>query len=158
MKSSGIQKRYAAIKALIQQYVIEDQQTLSDLLDKHYAIKTNQAIISRDLRYLGITKTLVQGKSVYEVPNRDVQLEILALAIREITHNDYMVVIKTFPSLADFVGDYLDSFEEHGILGTLSGENTVFVTPEAKIPIKEFHKTICRITHFKLSKAGVASA
>ena len=156
MKSSGIQKRYAAIKALIQQYVIEDQQTLSDLLDKHYAIKTNQAITSRDLRHLGITKTLIQGKSVYEVPNRDVQLEILALAIRDISHNEHMVVIKTFPALADFVGDYLDTFEEHGILGTLAGENTVFVTPEAKIPIKEFHKTICSITHFKLSKTGVA--
>lgn len=154
IKSSGVQKRYAAIKALIAQYVIEDQQTLSDLLDKQYGIKTNQAIISRDLRHLGITKSLVQGKSIYQVPNRDIQLEILALAIREITYNDHMVVIKTFPALADFVGDYLDAFEEHGILGTLAGENTVFVTPEAKIPIKEFHKTICSITQFKIKKPG----
>ncbi len=151
-KPSSILQRQSAIKALVQQYVIEDQQTLSSLLQQHHAIKTNQAIISRDLRTLGITKALFQGKSIYKVPEQDIQLEILNLGILDIQHNDHLVVIKTLPALADFVGDFLDAHEEHGILGTLSGENTVFVTPMQGISIKAFHKTICLITHFKLNK------
>jgi transcriptional regulator of arginine metabolism len=149
-KSSGIQARYSAIETLVQEYVIEDQQTLSDLLNEHYHIKTTQAIICRDLRTLGITKALVKGKSIYQIPSKDIQLEILQLGILDIQHNNYMVVIKTLPALADFLGDFLDAFEDDGILGTLSGENTVFVTPMAGIPIDQFHKTICRLTHFKL--------
>jgi transcriptional regulator of arginine metabolism len=149
-QSSSIQERRAAIKALVEQNVIEDQQTLASLLHQRCGIKVNQAIISRDLRMLGITKTLVQGKSIYHTPSKDSQREILNLSILDIQHNDHMVVIKTLPALADFVGDYLDAHEEKGILGTLSGENTVFVTPVKGVSIKDFHRTICLLTHFKV--------
>ncbi len=148
-QSSGIHTRRAAIQALIAEKVIEDQQTLALLLQQHYGIKTNQAIISRDLRTLGITKVLDQGKSVYQLPTRDIHSEILNLSILDIQHNDHMVVIKTLPALADFVGDFLDSQEEQGILGTLSGENTVFVTPIKGLSITTFYQKICSLTHFK---------
>lgn len=148
-QSSSIQQRRAAIQALVAQQVVEDQQTLGRLLQQDYGIKANQAIISRDLRTLGITKVLSQGKSIYQLPNRDIHLEILNLSILDIQHNDHMVVIKTLPALADFVGDFLDLHEDQGILGTLSGENTVFVTPVKGVSITEFHQKICLLTYFK---------
>jgi transcriptional regulator of arginine metabolism len=138
-QSFSMQQRREAIQALVAQQVIEDQQTLAHLLQQDYGIRANQAIISRDLRTLGITKVLSQGKSIYQLPNRDIHIK----------HNDHMVVIKTLPALADFVGDFLDSQEDQGILGTLSGENTVFVTPVKGISITKFHQKICLLTYFK---------
>ena len=152
-KTSAIQQRHAAIKKLVQQYLVEDQQQLSDLLNEHFGIKSNQAIMSRDLRALGITKVIRQGKSVYEFPNKDIYVEILKLGILDVEYNESLVVIKTLAGLADFVGDYLDTHENEGILGTLAGENMIFVTPVSGIAMPEFYKSICQLTQFKIDES-----
>ncbi len=143
-----IQERQMAIRALIQQYIIEDQQALSQLLATHYKIKVNQAIISRDLRALGVFKIPKDGKSVYRLPDTPIALQILNLGIENIQYNDNMVVIKTLGGLAAFVGDFLDALEDQNILGTLAGENTVFVTPVAGIAIEVFYRSICSATSY----------
>jgi len=148
-KKASISSRHAAIQSLIQQYAIEDQHSLMELLTTHFNIRVNQAIVSRDLRVLGAVKVPKDGKSVYELPDKNIHLEILNLGIKDIQHNDYLVVIKTLPGLADFVGDFLDALEDQNILGNIAGENTVFVTPAAGVNMKDFYKDICLATHFR---------
>lgn len=137
--------RHDAIKELIKTFAISDQEALVELLAKHYDIQTTQAAVSRDLRRLGIVKT----KEGYEAPDLDVTAEILKLALVDIVHNESLIVIKTYPALADFVGDYIDQQDDLDILGCLSGENVVFVTPLSIKQIKKTYTALCKKLHFK---------
>jgi len=141
--------RLKAIEELVRKEAISDQKQLVDLLALHYKIETNQAVTSRDLRKLGITKKIINGQLVYELPQVDVRAEILRLALIDISHNESMIVIKTQGGLADFVGDCVDQHTDLDVLGCLSGENVVFVIPKSIKNIDKVHKKICEKFHFK---------
>ena len=130
---------------------ISDQKQLVDLLAAHYEIETNQAVVSRDLRKLGITKKVMNDVLSYEVPQVDVKAEILRLALIDISHNESMIVIKTQGGLADFVGDCVDAHTDLEVLGCLSGENVVFVAPKSTKNILKVYEKICEKFHFKKS-------
>lgn len=144
-----IKTRLQAIQTLIKNQEIEDQETLVDLLEKEYNIETNQSIISRDLRALGVVKRSIGNRQLYETGTIDVSKEILRLCIVTVEHNEVMIIIKTLPGLAAFVADYLDVQKNSGILGTLSGENVVFIIPESIKNIKKTFKIICTHVYFK---------
>lgn len=137
--------RQEAIKELISTFTVSDQEALVKLLAKHHDIHTNQAAVSRDLKALGIIKT----NEGYEVPTLDVTAEILKLALVDVVYNESIIVIKTYPALADFVGDYIDQQDDLDILGCLAGENVVFVTPFSTKQIKQTYAALCKKLHFK---------
>lgn len=141
--------RHAAIKQLIKENAIEDQQSLVKMIKEKYGIETNQSIISRDLLNLGITKKKVDDKLVYEEPTIDASREILRLAVIDISHNESVIVVKTIPGLAAFVGDYLDMQRQIEILGTIAGENIVFIAPKTVKNIKNILNDISKILFFK---------
>ncbi|MBM3198488.1 MAG: hypothetical protein FJZ58_04445 [Chlamydiae bacterium] len=150
IEDSSQQKiRQKAILQLIQDHAVSDQKQLVDLLLQQYDLETNQAAVSRDLRKMGIVKKPIQGALLYEAPTSDIQKEILRLALLDIAHNECIIVIKTRPALADFVGDYLDGQTELGILGCVSGENTVLVTPKSTQHIEQTYKLICQALYLK---------
>lgn len=142
-------QRQEAIKELIKNEPIEDQQTLIQLIKKRYGIATNQSIVSRDLRQLGVSKHLINNRMIYEVKEQDASREILRLAIIDVQHNESLIIIKTLAGLSDFVADYLDMQEDLAILGTVSGENTIFVAPKTKTKIETLFKEIRKILYFK---------
>ncbi len=123
------QDRLEKIKDLIQNHPLSDQQEIVELLERDFQVKTNQAQISRDLRKLGVIKRKSAQGDFYELPNFDVHKEILKLSVASITCNEALIVIKTRAGLASFVGDYIDEHFHDIILGSIAGENTVFVTP-----------------------------
>ncbi len=95
---------------------------------------------------------MVNGVLAYEMQDVDVAAEILRLALVDINHNESMIVIKTQPGLADFVGDCIDQYKDLEVLGCLAGENVVFVAPKS---IKNIHKTyekVCSKFHMKKKK------
>ncbi|MDR3646825.1 MAG: hypothetical protein P4L22_04780 [Candidatus Babeliales bacterium] len=148
-----VKLRQEAIKKLIKENAIEDQQTLVTMITEKYGIDANQSIVSRDLLKLGITKSLVDGKLIYEEKSIDASREILRLAIIDIKFNESLIVVNTIPAIAAFVGDYLDSQQDKvEILGTLAGENIVFIAPKSTKDIKKVFNEICKILFFKKHK------
>lgn len=143
------QKRQSAIEDIVKKMAVSDQHQLVELLKKHHGIETNQAAISRDLHKLGVVKQLVNDVLIYCLPQTDVKTEILKLAIIEISHNEAMIVIKTYGGLAAFVGDCIDQNPELEVLGCIAGENTVLVPPKSIKDIKKIYKTLCEKLHFK---------
>jgi len=148
-KSIKIGTRHDALLALIDQHPVENQLTLVKLLKQEYNIEANQAIISRDLRELGITKKIHNGMLIYTNSGVDVTQEILSSSITDVVYNEAMIIVKTLPGLADFVGDYLDAQDNSGILGTLAGENVVFITPWSVQNIEYAYMQICSLLGFK---------
>lgn len=144
--------RLRVIRELVHKYPIEDQHELVDKLQKLYGIETTQSIVSRDLRMLHIVKRLDQGRMVYDVLDRNVQSDILRNAIVDVVHNESLIVIKTMPALADFTAEFIDQQEIPGILGTMAGENTVFVAPASTKKIKALYEVVCRELFFKIKE------
>jgi len=150
MKKNKVFQRKQAIAELIKKKPIENQISLVELLKERYNIETNQSIVSRDLHDMGIVKQKYADTLVYELPETDASKDILRLGVVNIEHNEALIVITTLPGLAAFVGDYLDAHKEHlDLLGTLAGENMVFVTPYSIKTIETCFETLCTLLYFK---------
>jgi transcriptional regulator of arginine metabolism len=141
--------RQEKIKELIENFTLSDQKEIVELLHSKFQIRSNQAVISRDLRKLGVIKKQVGKQLVYQLPSFDVQTEILKLGIVGMSHNESMIVIKTRPGLAAVLGDFIDDHLDDEILGCIAGENTVFVSPKSVLNIEELFITISKKLHFK---------
>lgn len=143
-------KRQDAIKELLKSKQVSDQKSLVELLSRQFGMDTNQTVISRDLRKLGVIKKQVNGVFSYQLPTIDIDQELLKLAVVHIQHNEVMVVIHTRPGLAAYVGDYLDNCQELDVMGCLAGENVVFVSPTSVSDIKNLYRAICSAVYFIL--------
>jgi transcriptional regulator of arginine metabolism len=53
-----------------------------------------------------------------------------------------MIVIKTLPGRAQGVAEIIDSKRHPSVLGTLAGDNTIFVTPASVTKVDEVLKLI----------------
>ena len=149
-KFSNKNERRKAIVSLIKAQEIQNQQELLELLHVNHGIETTQSILSRDLQELGVSKRKIRKGYIYELNAIDAQKEILRLGVLGIEHNETLIVITVFPGLAAFVGDYIDQFQtEVGILGTIAGENTLFVAPLSIKKIVQTYQKICEILYFK---------
>ena len=72
--------------------------------------------------------------SELSVPATSSPLKNLVL---DIDHNDFVIVIKTSPGAAQLIARLLDSIgKPEGILGTIAGDDTIFVTPTKDTTIK----------------------
>jgi transcriptional regulator of arginine metabolism len=145
----SLQTRKEAIKELIKKHPVENQDMLVDLLKKEYAIETNQSVVSRDLRELGVTKHKFKDTMIYELKELNISKEICRLGVLDVAHNESMVVVKTLAGLAPFVGDFIDAQTDIGVLATLAGENVVFVTPVSTKGIAKTFDAVCQALYFK---------
>lgn len=147
--AEDVKKRHKALTELVSTNSIKDQQTLVQLIKSKYDIETNQSIVSRDLRQLGINKKTINGQLQYDLSHIDASQEILRLAVLSIEYNDALIVIKTISGLAAFVGDYLDSQDQLPILGTIAGENAIFVTHAKQSNSKQLYHEIAQLLYSK---------
>ena len=135
------EKRLRKIRQIIAKRPIATQEGLRSALDEA-GIKVNQATLSRDIRELGLVKTTSNGQSRYASPptlspdatpttTRGSGAGIGRL-IRAIDWSDNLVVIKTESGAASLVAEELDHLDQQGILGTIAGDNTIFIAPSRK--------------------------
>jgi transcriptional regulator of arginine metabolism len=82
--------------------------------------EVHQGSVSRELRSRGVTK--VAG--VYVVPDVHFGAPIHSISI---TANGCMVVLLTDPAFAPVVAQSVDDVQIDGVLGTIAGDNTVFI-------------------------------
>lgn len=61
----------------------------------------------------------------------------------DIDHNDLLIVIHTSPGAAQLIARLLDSIgKSEGILGTIAGDDTIFVTPTKHTSIEQLIESI----------------
>lgn len=151
-KNTKTFRRQDAIKELVKSRAIENQQQLLGLLEETYGIESNQSIISRDLMALGILKQPYKNKIIYELPSENASKEILRLGVHLIVHNETLIIIHTLKGLPAFIGDYLDQQKDLDILGTLAGENIIFVAPTSVKDIAKTYENVCQALFYKQDK------
>jgi len=94
----------------------------------------NQSKVSRMLSKFGAVRTRnAKQEMVYclpaelGVPTTSSPLKNLVI---DLDHNDSMIVIRTSPGAAQLIARLLDSIgKAEGILGTIAGDDTIFIAP-----------------------------
>lgn len=126
-------RRQAKIIELISQNDIETQEELQQLLNEH-GYEVTQATISRDIKELRLVKDLsAKGRYVYSAGKKSVEnINHRAGGIfnETIISYDYAlntVVIKCFPGMANAVCAAIDSMNLNEILGSIAGDDTIFI-------------------------------
>ena len=125
-------ERQKRILELIEQYEIETQDDLISHL-KESGFNVTQATVSRDIRELKLIKgSSVSGISKYAaVAKKDhVIPRFNSALIDSITKVDYagnLIIIKTFPGMANAVATCVDSLNIDDIIGCVAGDDAILV-------------------------------
>lgn len=88
--------------------------------------RVDQAAVSRELRALGVAK---RG-GVYRLPSPAPEHPIHRLSL---TAGDCIVVVVTAPALAMALAQSIDRAQIDGVLGTVAGDDTVFVATSGRL-------------------------
>ena len=127
--------RRQAIRRLILGQKVATQEDLRALLASQ-GFDVTQGTLSRDLARLGARRApAAEGGTVYVLPAEGVSgapaglLEALDPLVRGVRDNGTLVVVHTTPGAAQAVALALDQARLPEVLGTIAGDDTVFVAP-----------------------------
>ncbi|MBP5158119.1 MAG: ArgR family transcriptional regulator [Treponema sp.] len=143
--------RLKTVRKLIKNNRIESQEELLGYLQKD-GFDVTQATLSRDLKLLKVGK-VSDGHSgyVYTLPDDDDRRESEQIFVQDflrgyvsIEFSGNIVVIKTFGGHADSVSQALDAFNMEEIIGTIAGENCIFICLRQDISFDQFMKSLKR--------------
>ncbi len=126
-------RRQAKIIELISQNDIETQEELQEKLQE-YGFEVTQATISRDIKELRLVKELSsKGRYVYSTGKKNTENVnhraggIFNEAIISIDYALNTVVVKCFTGMANAACAAIDSMNLDEILGTIAGDDTIFI-------------------------------
>ena len=126
--------RLSVVKEIIKNNRIDNQDTLLDLL-KEEGFNVTQATLSRDLKMLKVGK-ISDGWSgyYYSLPENDLVSESEKSYIQDVRRGIISIefsgnvgVVKTRPGHANSVGFALDVLNLPEILGSIAGDDTLFL-------------------------------
>lgn len=114
-------KRIESIRNLVSKGRLSSHQEILDLLKKQ-GVETNQAAVSRDLKRLGVSK----HNGYYVLPqDPDMDSGFKSLCITPV--GDNLMVVRTKPGFAMAIGLQIDELSHPDIIGTVAGDDTIFV-------------------------------
>lgn len=143
--------RHSTILELISQQEIVTQQELAAALRKR-GFRVTQATVSRDIRELNLMKVPgTAGNYKYALPPRhqaDISerlIRILADSLISVENAGHMVVVKTLSGSANVAGEALDTLQWPEILGTIAGDNTIFIVVRQESQAAEITERIRKL-------------
>lgn len=126
------ERRQRAIADLIRRNSLSSQEELAERLGS-MGFAVTQATISRDLEQIGAIKVRREGQLSYAFPDAAPDRASPRLAavfrdwVRSVETAANLVVIKTPPGSAHLVGVVLDQSGLAEVVGTICGDDTIFV-------------------------------
>lgn len=140
-------KLIKVFKALLKEEKLTSQSEIVQALQEAGFRNINQSKVSRMLTKFGAVRTRnAKMEMVYGLPNSlDVPTTTSPLKnlVLDIDYNDFLVVIHTSPGAAQLIARLLDSLgKAEGILGTIAGDDTIFIMPACSFTVKQLYDTI----------------
>ena len=128
--------RHEAILSLISRQDIGTQEELMLKLNE-LGYKVTQATVSRDIKQLKLIKTPVSN-GVYKYSSvvsgsedrSSKYYSILSHSVTAVNYAGNMVVVKCYAGMAQAVCAAFDTMELNGVVGTLAGDDTIFLATE----------------------------
>jgi transcriptional regulator of arginine metabolism len=148
--------RRQLIRELVANGAIHSQeQIVAELARK--GVQVTQATVSRDLAALGVVRGVRGGAPVYlpsggDLPrSHDPAAEqrlrrLLADLPLEIDEAPPLLVLRTSPGAANAIARALDLVDMTGIVGTLAGDDTIFVACRDAVTITRLHERFAALS------------
>lgn len=125
------QDRRQAIEEILSSEQVHSQAQLAELLLAR-GIETTQPMLSRDLRSLKVAKR--DGCYQLFSPERVTPLEKLSSLLRNaVFAGPNLVIVQCEPGAASAVARALEADGPRGLLGTVAGDDSIFVAVESKV-------------------------
>ena len=146
-------QRHEAIINIINENNVETQQDLTARLSA-VGFEVTQATVSRDIKELGLHKKLnKEGRNIYvsgaEKSQRDISDEMTIILSKSVVSMDFSlntVVIKTLAGMAQGAASVLDAMRFPECLGTIAGDDTIFVITRSEDASEQLCKKLKTIT------------
>ncbi len=127
-------KRHAKILELIADYPIDTQEELLKKLNES-GFYVTQATVSRDIKELRLIKSQSSNGGYYYTTGAkemksDISYKFNSIFFESVNGIDYasnFVVIKCYTGMANAVCAAMDAIHWKGVVGTLAGDDTIFV-------------------------------
>ncbi len=144
-------KRQNKILEIISSEVIETQEELiSRLREQGYNV--TQATVSRDIKELKLIKTTSDGDKYHYVQGvnsenkTDVKYEnILMQTVISVDIAGHLIVIKTYNGMAMAACAAIDSMGWREVVGSIAGDDTIFVAVRTEESAKSIARKLCMI-------------
>ena len=127
------ERRHAKILELINKYFIDTQEELLRRL-RDEGFEVTQATVSRDIKELRLIKTLAaNGKYRYTIGQEGTKecatkfYSLFSDAALSVNYAQNIVVVKCLTGMANAVCATMDSLQWDSIVGTLAGDDTIFI-------------------------------
>ncbi|HNZ63101.1 MAG TPA: arginine repressor [Bacillota bacterium] len=133
MKKAPKKQRQSRILRIVNEQNIETQ---ADLVKALLAtgMDVTQATVSRDIKELGIVKVMTgEGTQKYVTLSHSGEVaagrmkRVFSEAVVSVNRSNTFVIMKTLPGMAQGAASALDSMYLDEIIGTLAGDDTIFV-------------------------------
>ncbi len=148
-------QRQQIIMKLVSEENIDTQESLQAALAER-GFKVTQATVSRDIKELSLIKTVApDGSYRYSIPSlkksgmqgeRNPVLGFISDSVLAVDYAGNTVVVKCHVGMAQAVCAKLDSTEIENVVGTLAGDDTIFILmrteSDAQRLLKEFNSII----------------
>ena len=127
--------RHKKILSLIQEFNIDRQEVLLEYLN-NAGFAVTQATVSRDIKELNLVK-IVSSTGEYKYAQNTIVEDtkatfnrfdyIFSESIKSVDYALNTVVIKCHTAMAQAACEVFDSLKWEGVVGTIAGENTIFI-------------------------------
>ncbi|WP_297955368.1 arginine repressor [uncultured Ruminococcus sp.] len=134
-------RRHEAILEIITEKPVATQELLIQLLAER-GIKTTQATLSRDIQQLSLVKQR-DDKGVYRYSLPAAAAAEKSLFEEAVISVDYAmntIVLKCRAGMAQGTCAAIDSVEHQGIVGTIAGDDTIFILVRSEADAKKLSK------------------
>jgi transcriptional regulator of arginine metabolism len=138
--------RQAQVLKLIRDRSISTQEELAENLAAA-GIDASQVTLSRDIRELGLVKTAAGYRETNgaAVTSRDNLPRVLQEFLRDIRLAQNLVVLKTAPGGAQPVARALDTEDWAEIVGTVAGDDTIFIAAPSATSAKALRNKLLKL-------------
>ncbi len=150
-------RRHAKILDIISSNDVETQEELQEYL-LNVGFDVTQATISRDIKELRLVKELSdKGRYIYSTGKKNIADRasrtggIFSESIIRVDHALNTVCIKCFSGMAGAACTAIDSMDWSGVVGTIAGDDTIFVLCKTEEFAKIFTMNMEKILNVKNS-------
>lgn len=141
--------RHNQIKRIILDNKITSQEELLDSLRKE-GFELTQATLSRDLKELRVGKLADPVRGSIYVLHEQLNINnqqnnapsVPVKSVLAVVFSYHLCVVRTFPSFAATIANYIDSSQLSEIAGTVAGDDTILVIPREGYNRKEILKAL----------------
>ncbi len=131
-------ERHGKILRIIAENQVHTQDELQRLLLEE-GVSVTQATLSRDMRELRLTKQHSGGSVRYVRPDAPAAMDgIIREAVLSADFAGHMAVIHCRPGMAQAACAALDAMKKNGIVGTIAGDDTIFVLMRTESQAESF--------------------